>query len=196
MLFDEIEKAHPDVFNVLLQILDDGVLTDSQGRKVDFKNTVIIMTSNVGARLITEKKVTFGFAESSADNENKNIKGLVTGELKKTFRPEFLNRVDDIIVFSKLNREQIAKIAVKLLEELAKRLVALGITLKWDDSAVYALADKGFDPIYGARPLRREIQNSIEDELSEKILDSSVKKGDTVLCEFKNGKFEFSVKNI
>ena len=196
VLFDEIEKAHPDVFNVLLQILDDGVLTDSQGRKVDFKNTVIIMTSNVGARLITEKKVTFGFAESSADNENKNIKGLVTGELKKTFRPEFLNRVDDIIVFSKLNREQIAKIAVKLLEELAKRLVALGITLKWDDSAVYALADKGFDPIYGARPLRREIQNSIEDELSEKILDSSVKKGDTVLCEFKNGKFEFSVKNI
>ena len=193
VLFDEIEKAHPDVFNVLLQILEDGILTDSQGRRVDFKNTVIIMTSNVGARLITEKRVAFGFTESGGDSENKNIKELVTGELKNTFRPEFLNRVDDIIVFSKLDRGQIAQIAVKLLNELAGRLVALGITLKWDDSAVYALADKGFDPIYGARPLRREIQNSIEDGLSEKILDSSVKKGDTVLCEFKNGKFEFNL---
>ena len=193
VLFDEIEKAHPDVFNGLLQILEDGILTDSQGRRVDFKNTVIIMTSNVGARLITEKRVAFGFTESGGDSENKNIKELVTGELKNTFRPEFLNRVDDIIVFSKLDRGQIAQIAVKLLNELAGRLAALGITLKWDDSAVYALADKGFDPIYGARPLRREIQNSIEDGLSEKILDSSVKKGDTVLCEFKNGKFEFNL---
>ncbi len=193
VLFDEIEKAHPDVFNVLLQILEDGILTDSQGRRVDFKNTVIIMTSNVGARLITEKRVAFGFTESGGDSENKNIKELVTGELKNTFRPEFLNRVDDIIVFSKLDRGQIAQIAVKLLNELAGRLAALGITLKWDDSAVYALADKGFDPIYGARPLRREIQNSIEDGLSEKKLDSSVKKGDTVLCEFKNGKFEFNL---
>lgn len=193
VLFDEIEKAHPDVFNVLLQILEDGILTDSQGRRVDFKNTVIIMTSNVGARLITEKRVAFGFTESGGDSENKNIKELVTGELKNTFRPEFLNRVDDIIVFSKLDRGQIAQIAVKLLNELAGRLAALGIALKWDDSAVYALADKGFDPIYGARPLRREIQNSIEDGLSEKILDSSVKKGDTVLCEFKNGKFEFNL---
>lgn len=193
VLFDEIEKAHPDVFNVLLQILEDGILTDSQGRRVDFKNTVIIMTSNVGARLITEKRVAFGFTESGGDSENKNIKELVTGELKNTFRPEFLNRVDDIIVFSKLDRGQIAQIAVKLLNELAGRLAALGITLKWDDSAVYALADKGFDPIYGARPLRREIQNSIEDGLSEKILDSSVKKGNTVLCEFKNGKFEFNL---
>ncbi len=193
VLFDEIEKAHPDVFNVLLQILEDGILTDSQGRRVDFKNTVIIMTSNVGARLITEKRVAFGFTESGGDSENKNIKELVTGELKNTFRPEFLNRVDDIIVFSKLDRGQIAQIAVNLLNELAGRLAALGITLKWDDSAVYALADKGFDPIYGARPLRREIQNSIEDGLSEKILDSSVKKGDTVLCEFKNGKFEFNL---
>ena len=193
VLFDEIEKAHPDVFNVLLQILEDGILTDSQGRRVDFKNTVIIMTSNVGARLITEKRVAFGFTESGGDSENKNIKELVTGELKNTFRPEFLNRVDDIIVFLKLDRGQIAQIAVKLLNELAGRLAALGITLKWDDSAVYALADKGFDPIYGARPLRREIQNSIEDGLSEKILDSSVKMGDTVLCEFKNGKFEFNL---
>ena len=193
ILFDEIEKAHPDVMNMLLQILEDGILTDSQGRRVDFKNTVIIMTSNVGARLITEKRVAFGFTESGGDSENKNIKELVTGELKNTFRPEFLNRVDDIIVFSKLDRGQIAQIAVKLLNELAGRLAALGITLKWDDSAVYALADKGFDPIYGARPLRREIQNSIEDGLSEKILDSSVKKGDTVLCEFKNGKFEFNL---
>ena len=119
VLFDEIEKAHPDVFNVLLQILEDGILTDSQGRRVDFKNTVIIMTSNVGARLITEKRVAFGFTESGGDSENKNIKELVTGELKNTFRPEFLNRVDDIIVFLKLDRGQIAQIAVKLLNEQA-----------------------------------------------------------------------------
>lgn len=194
VLFDEIEKAHPDVFNVLLQILEDGILTDSQGRTVDFKNTVIIMTSNVGARLITEKKVSFGFAESGADTEEKNVKELVLKELKSEFRPEFLNRVDDIIVFSKLNREQIAEIAVKMLDELSERLKNLNIKIEFSDSVKYALADKGFDPVYGARPLRREIQNSIEDALSEKILDKTVKNGDTVFCDFKDGKFDFSVK--
>mgnify|MGYP005747604923 FL=1 len=194
VLFDEIEKAHPDVFNVLLQILEDGILTDSQGRTVDFKNTVIIMTSNVGARLITEKKVSFGFAESGAVTEEKNVKELVLKELKSEFRPEFLNRVDDIIVFSKLNREQIAEIAVKMLDELSERLKNLNIRIEFSDSVKYALADKGFDPVYGARPLRREIQNSIEDALSEKILDRTVKNGDTVFCNFKDGKFDFSVK--
>ena len=194
VLFDEIEKAHPDVFNVLLQILEDGILTDSQGRTVDFKNTVIIMTSNVGARLITEKKVSFGFAESGADTEEKNVKELVLKELKSEFRPEFLNRVDDIIVFSKLDREQIAEIAVKMLDELSERLKNLNIRIEFSDSVKYALADKGFDPVYGARPLRREIQNSIEDALSEKILDRTVKNGDTVICDFKDGKFDFSVK--
>ena len=181
ILFDEIEKAHPDVFNMLLQILEDGILTDSQGRRVDFKNTVIIMTSNVGARLITEKKVSFGFGESGKD-DNKDVKELVLNELKNTFRPEFLNRVDDIIVFSKLDKEQIAEICVKMLNNLSERLKNLNITAEFDDSVKYALAEKGFDPVYGARPLRREIQNKIEDPLSEKILDSSVKNGDTVVC--------------
>ena len=188
ILFDEIEKAHPDVFNMLLQILEDGILTDSQGRRVDFKNTVIIMTSNVGARLITEKKVSFGFGERGQD-ENKDVK-----ELKSTFRPEFLNRVDDIIVFSKLNKEQIAEISEKMLSNLAIRLKNLNITAEFDDSVKYALSEKGFDPVYGARPLRREIQNKIEDPLSEKILDSSVKNGDTVLCSYKDGEFIFEVK--
>lgn len=191
VLFDEIEKAHPDVFNMLLQILEDGILTDSQGRKVDFKNTVIIMTSNVGARLITEKRVSFGFGSGEDDN-NRDVKDLVLGELKNTFRPEFLNRVDDIIVFTKLDKEQIADIAVKMLDNLKDRLGNLNMTLVCDDSVKYALAEKGFDPVYGARPLRREIQNKIEDPLSEKILDGTFKNGDTVNCKYENGEFVFT----
>ena len=194
ILFDEIEKAHPDVFNMLLQILEDGILTDSQGRRVDFKNTVIIMTSNVGARLITDKKVSFGFGDADESSDAKDVKEAVLGELRNTFRPEFLNRVDDIIVFSKLNKEQIAEIADKMLKGLQKRLEALNITLNFDEKVKYALAEKGFDPVYGARPLRREIQNKIEDALSEKILDSSVKNGDTVLCTESDGKFKFTVE--
>mgnify|MGYP002563660050 CR=1 FL=1 len=194
ILFDEIEKAHPDVFNMLLQILEDGILTDSQGRRVDFKNTVIIMTSNVGARLITDKKVSFGFGDADESSDTKDVKEAVLGELRGTFRPEFLNRVDDIIVFSKLNKEQIAEIADKMLSGLKKRLEALNITLNFDEKVKYALAEKGFDPVYGARPLRREIQNKIEDALSEKILDSSIKNGDTVLCSEQDGKFDFTVQ--
>ena len=189
VLFDEIEKAHPDVFNMLLQILEDGILTDSQGRKVDFKNTVIIMTSNVGARKLTEKKVSFGFGENS--NANENVKDAALGELKDTFRPEFLNRVDDIIVFSKLSKEEIEKIADKMLENLKNRLSNINISLTWDDNVKSALAEKGFDDIYGARPLRREIQSKIEDALSEKILDGSVKNGDAVNCSFKENEFVF-----
>ncbi len=192
ILFDEIEKAHPDVFNMLLQILEDGILTDSQGRKVDFKNTVIIMTSNVGARQITEKKISFGFGE--ATEESKDVKDLVLDELKATFRPEFLNRVDDIIVFSKLKKEQIAEIAEKMLNNLKIRLENLNITIKFEDSVKLTLAETGFDPIYGARPLRREIQNKIEDPLSEKILDLSVKNGDIVTCIAENGEFKFLAK--
>ncbi len=190
LLFDEIEKAHPDVFNMLLQILEDGILTDSQGRRVDFKNTVIIMTSNVGARKITDKKISFGFVEST-DSSNSNIKDAVLGELKSTFRPEFLNRVDDIIVFSKLTCDEIEQIADKMLEALGKRLLNLNIKFSWDESVKKALALKGFDDTYGARPLRREIQSKIEDALSEKILDGSIKNGDTVACIFVDGKFEF-----
>ena len=191
ILFDEIEKAHPDVFNMLLQILEDGILTDSQGRRVDFKNTVIIMTSNVGARLITEKKTNLGFAGVAGD-DNKDVRELIMGELKNTFRPEFLNRVDDIIVFRKLEKTYIEKIADKMLEDLSKRLEGLSIRLECDGSVSSLLAERGFDPVYGARPLRHEIQNDIEDPLSEKILDGSIKNGDTVKCTVKDGKFEFS----
>lgn len=191
ILFDEIEKAHPDVFNMLLQILEDGILTDSQGRRVDFKNTVIIMTSNVGARLITEKKTNLGFAGVAGD-DNKDVRELIMGELKNTFRPEFLNRVDDIIVFRKLEKADIEKIADKMLEDLSKRLEGLSIRLECDGSVSSLLAERGFDPVYGARPLRREIQNDIEDPLSEKILDGSIKNGDTVKCTVKDGKFEFT----
>ena len=190
VLFDEIEKAHPDVFNILLQILEDGILTDSQGRKVDFKNTVIIMTSNVGARLITDKKVSFGFGSSDAQNE-KDVKSRVLEELKGAFRPEFLNRVDDIIVFSKLNQDEIKEIAGKMLENLKRRLNNLNITISFTDAVVTALAQKGFDAVYGARPLRREIQNRIEDALSEKILDASIKNGDNVICDFVENEFVF-----
>ena len=194
ILFDEIEKAHPDVFNILLQILEDGVLTDSQGRKVDFKNTVIIMTSNIGARLITDKKVSFGFTQSEDQKESESLREQVLGELKEAFRPEFLNRVDDIIVFHKLNKEEIALIARRMLKGLQSRLENLNIKAEFDDSAISALADKGFDPVYGARPLRREIQSRIEDALSEKILDGSVKNGDTVCCKYENGFFVFNNK--
>ena len=189
VLFDEIEKAHPDVFNMLLQILEDGILTDSQGRRVDFKNTIIIMTSNVGARKLTEKKVSFGFGESNDVNEN--VKDAALGELKATFRPEFLNRVDDIIVFSKLTQNEIAKIAEKMLENLKSRIANLNIEFSWDEDVELALSEKGFDEIYGARPLRREIQSKIEDALSEKILDGTIKNGDKVTCVFEDGKFDF-----
>lgn len=184
VLFDEIEKAHPDVFNILLQILDDGALTDSQGRKIDFKNTVIIMTSNIGARLITEKKQAFGFGESTRDTEHKDIKEAVIGELKKAFRPEFLNRVDDTIVFTKLSKEEIGEIAGKMLDGLSKRLGKLNIEATFDDSVKEKMAEAGFDDIYGARPLRRAIQNNIEDALSEKLLSGEIKAGDKITCSY------------
>ena len=184
VLFDEIEKAHPDVFNLLLQILDDGILTDSQGRKVDFKNTVIIMTSNIGARLITDKKQAFGFSDVSPDAEHKDIKEKVMAELKKAFRPEFLNRVDDTIVFTKLSKEEIGKIAGNMLSSLAKRLEKIGITATFDDSVKEKMAEVGFDDVYGARPLRRAIQTKIEDALSEKLLSGEIKAGDNIICKY------------
>lgn len=191
VLFDEIEKAHPDVFNMLLQILEDGRLTDSQGRTVDFKNTVIIMTSNVGARLITEKHEALGFAQADNDAYSKNTKELVLAELKKVFRPEFLNRVDDIIVFNKLTQEEIKQIADKMLTTLKKRLEALNININFTDAAVTAIADKGFDDSYGARPLRRAIQSEIEDALSERMLDGTVSEYASVTCDYKDGGFVF-----
>ena len=191
VLFDEIEKAHPDVFNVLLQILDDGILTDSQGRKIDFKNTVIIMTSNVGARFITERKATFGFATDSKTRDDESTKNEVLSELRRTFKPEFLNRVDDIIVFSKLNQNEIYLIAEKMLDTLKQRMENIGIAISFDTTAIKAVSDAGFDDVYGARPLRRAIQNKIEDPLSELILDGTIKSGDRVICGFENDEYKF-----
>ena len=193
VLFDEIEKAHPDVFNMLLQILEDGRLTDSQGRHVDFKNTVIIMTSNVGARLITETQKALGFATGesrAADNES--VKELVMGELKKAFRPEFLNRVDDIIVFNKLTDHDIHEIALRMLKTLKDRLAGLGIEIQFEDTAVDAVAKAGFDPVYGARPLRRAIRAKIEDPLSERMLEGAVKTGSPVSCGYDGNSFTFT----
>ena len=193
VLFDEIEKAHPDVFNMLLQILEDGRLTDSQGRTVDFKNTVIIMTSNVGARLITDHQKALGFVQNE-DREEKDVKQLVLGELKKVFRPEFLNRVDDIIVFNKLTQDEIKEIAKKMLDTLAKRLKAMNIEISFTDAAITAIADKGFDDAYGARPLRRAIQSEIEDTLSEYMLDGKVVSDSKVTCDFIDGRFDFKTE--
>ena len=189
ILFDEIEKAHEDVFNIMLQILDDGRLTDSQGRHVDFKNTVIVMTSNVGARNITDKRTQLGFS-SGGDAEEasyERIRASVMEDLKKTFRPEFLNRIDDIIVFHQLTRDNIRLIAENMLMTVKARMQDLGIELAVDDSALNALADKGFDPVYGARPLRRAIQSTVEDRAAELILDGKARGGDKLVATAENG---------
>ena len=181
VLFDEIEKAHPDVMNALLQILDDGRLTDSTGRTVDFKNTVIIMTSNIGAKLITDKS-TLGFSKPTGENvdekmkaENEQIKKDVMGELKKNFKPEFLNRIDDIIVFSKLNENDIKQIIELMLKEVQNRLNDKGIVLDVDNSVKDLIEKKGTNTTYGARPLRRAIQSLVEDTIAEGIIDGVVK---------------------
>ena len=181
ILFDEIEKAHPDVMNMLLQILEDGRLTDSQGRTVNFKNTVIIMTSNVGARLITDKNK-LGFANSSNKEENEkqeyeNTKKEVMAELKKQFRPELLNRIDDIIVFHKLVDDDVKKIIELMLGQVKKRLSEQDIDIEIGDDVKELIAKKGTDNNYGARPLRRAIQSMLEDKIAESMLDGVVKKG-------------------
>ena len=176
ILFDEIEKAHPDVMNLLLQILEDGRLTDSQGREVNFKNTVIIMTSNLGARHITEKK-TLGFGETSKENEEyEEIKKEVIKELKRELRPEFINRIDEIIVFHKLNDEDMKKIAQIMLKQVENRLKEQKFLIEIDESVASLIIDKGIDKTFGARPLRRTIQNLIEDKISEEILDGKLNK--------------------
>ena len=197
VLFDEIEKAHPDVFNMLLQILDDGRLTDSQGRTVDFKNTVIIMTSNVGARLITDaqQKNSLGFkTDENPDGKENDVRELVLSELKNVFRPEFLNRVDDIIVFNKLSKDEIKQIARKMLETVEQRLADMDIKISFTDEAVSAIADAGFDESYGARPLRRAIQTKIEDKLSEQMLEGKVTENSEVVCDYKDNEFVFETR--
>ncbi|MBQ2389859.1 MAG: ATP-dependent Clp protease ATP-binding subunit, partial [Clostridia bacterium] len=192
ILFDEIEKAHPDIFNLLLQILDEGILTDSQGRKVSFKNTIIIMTSNIGARSITEKRA-FGFGEQDPSGF---IKSSVTDELKRTFSPEFLNRVDDIIIFETLKSEDMTKIAEKLLLLLKNRLLAIGIDTEFDNSITAHLVKNGFDKAYGARPLNRLLQKTVEDELSEMILAGEINKGDTITCRMDDGKLKIEKQSV
>ncbi len=194
ILFDEIEKAHPDVFNIMLQILEDGILTDSQGRRVDFRNTIIIMTSNLGARLITggTKSLGFSAADESAEEEKDydKIKESVLGELKQAFRPEFLNRIDEIIVFRKLSRDDIKKIAGMMLGTLAARLEENGIKAEFTDAAIDKISENGFDATYGARPLRRAIQSGIEDMIAEKMLEGKIKPGETATVDASENGFD------
>ncbi len=192
ILFDEIEKAHPDVFNVLLQILEEGRLTDAQGRKVDFKNAIIIMTSNVGARDITKGKATLGFSQSTTDGiTHETIKDRVTGELKKLFRPEFLNRVDEVIVFHELTAEEIGSIVDLMVSELRTQLLARGVGITLTPAARDLLAKEGFDPAFGARPLRRAIQRLVEDPLSEEMLAGQWIAGDVVELDAAEGALVF-----
>jgi ATP-dependent Clp protease ATP-binding subunit ClpC len=183
ILLDEIEKAHDEVFNILLQIFDDGHLTDAKGRRVDFRNTVIVMTSNVGAELI-KKDMTIGFTtqgeSKTREMEYEKMKDRVLGELKKRFRPEFLNRVDSVVVFHSLSKEHIRKIVDLMLVTVAKALKEKNIKLEVTDAAKDLLGEKGYDPVFGARPLRRTIQTMIEDQLSEAILRNTYKPGDTI----------------
>jgi len=195
ILLDEIEKAHPDVFNVLLQILDDGRLTDGKGRTVDFKNSVVIMTSNVGVSTI-RKQAVLGFATSSDEREDayEKMKGNVLEELKKTFRPEFLNRIDEIIVFHQLQEEHLRKIVDLMLKSLLVRIKEMNINVEFTDKARAFLAEKGYDQAYGARPLRRAIQKMVEDQLSEEMLKGKIKPGSEVLVDVEDDKLIFRNK--
>jgi ATP-dependent Clp protease ATP-binding subunit ClpC len=196
ILFDEIEKAHPDIFNALLHVLEDGHLTDSSGRKVDFRNTIIIMTTNLGSKNIGRE---FGVGFDDGDNDSgkyAQIKGKVKEELKSHFRPEFLNRVDDIIVFQQLDKEEVMQIADLMLKSVQERLVEKNITLNFTDKARRLIVEKGYDPVLGARPLRREITRDIEDELAEKILLDEITDNSVVTIDATNeditGEFTFN----
>ena len=191
LLFDEIEKAHPDVFNILLQVLEDGILTDAQGRRVDFKNTIIIMTSNVGAASLNAQK-TMGFSSQTSDFDEKMRAEKVANEaLKHTFRPEFLNRLDEIIVFSKLSEEHIQSIASLMLDEVKKRALELGIDISFDGSVTSLVAKEGYDPTYGARPLRRAVMHFVEDAFSAQLLEGKFKEGDKVRAFTEEQKVKF-----
>ena len=190
ILLDEIEKAHPDVFNILLQVLEDGRLTDSKGRTVDFRNTIIIMTSNIGAAAAAGRN-TVGFGSESKALTYERMREAMMGELKKTFSPEFLNRIDEIIVFHPLEQEQAAKIVRLMLKGVADRLRERGIDLTFSEGAVEQLSRDGFDPVYGARPLRRAIQHQVEDSLSEELLSGKIRLGDKVKAKAKGGKLAF-----
>ena len=194
ILLDEVEKAHPDVFNMLLQVLDDGHLTDSLGRKVDFRNTIIIMTSNIGARKLKDFGTGVGFGTQSQKNqEDENTKKVIEGALKKAFAPEFLNRVDDVIIFNALEKSDIKKIINIELDNLLARIEKVGYHFTLSEAAKDFIAEKGFDKQYGARPLNRAIQKYIEDALAEKIINSSVVEGDTLFMDLDKDKNELII---
>ncbi len=196
ILFDEIEKAHPDIFNIMLQILDDGRLTDAKGRHINFKNTVIIMTSNVGASMITTQgKLGFTTAENAKQDKYEKLKDTVNEELKKAFRPEFLNRIDDIIVFNHLSKEEIRQIVDLMMKDLFKRISERGLSMEVTDEVKDYLAKDGYSEAYGARPLRRLIQRKIEDELAEEILTNAYQEGDTIVLKLKDDKIVFEKKS-
>ena len=196
ILFDEIEKAHPDVFNILLQVLDDGHITDAHGRKVDFKQTIIIMTSNAGAQAIIEPK-RLGFVSSNDEKKDyERMKSGVMEEVRRIFKPEFLNRIDEIMVFHTLNKDNIKRIVSLLLKQLEKRCMEqMEIDLRVTNSAKEYLAEAGFDAKYGARPLRRAIQTKVEDSLANELLEGKIKRGDTVQVQCRNREISFTVKN-
>ncbi|MGY3765840.1 ATP-dependent Clp protease ATP-binding subunit [Vagococcus vulneris] len=193
ILFDEVEKAHPEVFNVLLQVLDDGHLTDSKGRKVDFKNTVIVMTSNIGATSLRDEK-TVGFGSADASHDYKAMKSRILEELKKAFRPEFLNRVDETVVFHQLSKEEIHEIVKIMSRSIVDRLAEQDITLKMTAGAIDVISKEGFDPEYGARPIRRALQKEVEDRLSEVLLSGEVEAGDTITLGSAKGEIYYKVK--
>ncbi|HAK11464.1 MAG TPA: Clp protease ClpC, partial [Chitinophagaceae bacterium] len=193
---DEIEKAHPDIYNILLQVLDDGQLTDGLGRKVDFKNTLIIMTSNIGVRQLKEFGDGVGFATAArVQNQEENNKAVIEKALKRTFSPEFLNRIDDVIIFNSLSKENIHEIINILMKGVTKRLSNLGFSLELTDEAKDFIADKGYDVQFGARPLHRAIQKHLEDPLAEEILNMNVKQGDVLIAglDKENGKLTFTL---
>jgi ATP-dependent Clp protease ATP-binding subunit ClpC len=199
ILLDEIEKAHPDIYNILLQVLDDGQLTDGLGRKVDFKNTLIIMTSNIGVRQLKDFGEGVGFATSARQaNAEEANKAVIEKALKRTFSPEFLNRVDDVIIFNSLEKEHIFEIIDILMKSVMKRLSALGFSLELSTEAKEFIAEKGYDQQFGARPLHRAIQKYLEDPLAEEILNMSIKAGDLMIADFdkENQKIIFSIKKL
>ncbi|MPM55755.1 ATP-dependent Clp protease ATP-binding subunit ClpC [bioreactor metagenome] len=192
MLFDEVEKAHEEVWNLLLQLMEDGILTDAGGRRVDFRNTVVVMTSNVGASRITAKGGRLGFSPDGARQDGRRsddeVRAAVMEELKKTFKPEFLNRVDDTIVFHPLAGSELQEIARQMLTGVSHRLQALGVCLSISDGAVAHLADRSLDPVYGARPLRRAIQTQVEEGAAELLLSGVLCPGTSALLEVDEGR--------
>jgi ATP-dependent Clp protease ATP-binding subunit ClpC len=195
VLFDEIEKAHPDIFNSMLQILEEGRLTDGQGRVVDFKNTIIIMTTNLGTREITRGALGFTL-EGNADNDYDQMRSRVNEELKKNFRPEFLNRVDEVIVFPQLNRAELLEIVDLFIKRLQTRLDDRDLKLTLTTSAKEKLIELGYDPSLGARPLRRVVQREIEDEISERILTGTISGAQDILVDFLDGAFTFVANSL